>query len=204
MVRVSVSKLEKLSDHNPVYSLFSKIPTPFRFLITILVLFLIIPVRLLAETLPEIAVNLAVVVYLWILINTAVYSVVTSLRNDKRSKLGKRITFLVSCITTFVLIFYSCVFVILPKVQEIGGPLMLKSKTSVSEEYTVKIFGNRDSPFSGYNGEVYLYNNLTGEKDYVCDLVDAHYLYIRWESEYVFSVNNRRFEIKQGNITSLP
>ena len=29
-----------------------------------------------------------------------------------------------------------------------------------------------------------------------------HYLYIRWESENIFSVNNRRFEIKQGNITS--
>mgnify|MGYP001069663095 CR=1 FL=1 len=71
------------------------------------------------------------------------------------------------------------------------------------KQNTVKIFGDRDSPFSGYNGEVYLYNNLTGEKDYVCDLVDAHYLYIRWESENVFSVNNRRFEIKQGNITSL-
>lgn len=194
---------------NPVYNFFSRISTLSRFAIVILVFLIIVPIRLLAEAfsqVPGIIWDLVALLYFWMVVNVLAYAVITSYKskNERWIKNRRRNSFFVSCISTAFLVLYSATFLFFSCIPQMNGPLMLKSKTSVSEEYTVKIYGNRDTPFSGYNGDVYLYHNLTGERDYVCHLTNENHLYIRWESEYVFSVNNRRFEIKQGNITSLP
>ena len=205
MVWMKQDQLNGWINCNPVYNFFSRISTLSRFAIVILVFLIVVPVRLLAEEfsqVPKIIWELVALLYLWMVVNVLAYAVITSSKskNERWIKNRRRNSFFASCISTAFLVLYSATFLVFSCIPEINGPFMLKSKTSASEEYTVKIYGNRDTPFSGYDGDVYLYYNLTGERDYVCHLTNENHLYIHWESEYIFTVNNMWFEIHDNEV----
>lgn len=198
----------KFLYQNWLYQAFSKIP-PFGKLILILVaLFLIIPLRLLYEMssswLPSLILNFVLALYLWILANVIFYSIMTSYVIQGGDKKKKCICSMVSWISMVALIIFTVAITSLSALYpEYSANRLLKSRTSANAAYTVQIYGARKNPFSGYYGTAYLLDNNTHSKEYVCDLYDAWYIYIKWNSETVFRINADDYEIVEGKAVLL-